>query len=165
MAKQTITLRLDEEDLSYLAGLDVAGATNLSEKIRALLADARRQREGLADPAAAYDFAKRLLAQSERRLRDAEVRQDLRSELLHRALEWTPDLLALLLAADAAGPDPSAQLRRLERQVGERLLTLTDSLLQQAVSGFPGCYDGRILSERAQSALRILGTVQAKKEA
>lgn len=162
MAKQTITLRLDEEDLSYLAGLDVAGATNLSEKIRALLADARRQREGLVDPAAAYDFAKRLLAQSERRLRDAEVREDMRSELLHRALEWTPDLVALLLAAAAAGQEPAAQLRRLERQVGERLLTLVDSLLQQAVSGFPGCYDGRILSERAQSALRILATVQAK---
>ena len=53
VAKQTITVRLDEEDLSYLAGLDVAGATNLSEKIRALLGDARRQREGLADAGAA----------------------------------------------------------------------------------------------------------------
>jgi len=163
MAKQTITLRLDEEDLSYLASLDVTGATNLSEKIRALLADARRQREGLDDASAAYDFAKRLFALSERRLRDAEMRADLRSELLSRVLAWTPDLVALLLAADTgSGKDPAAQLRRIERQVGERVLTLVDSLLQQALAGFPGCYDSRMLTERAQSALRLVNAGPSK---
>ena len=48
MAKQTVTLRLDEDDLTYLAGIDVPGAANLSEKIRALLADAAGARRRIA---------------------------------------------------------------------------------------------------------------------
>lgn len=158
MAKQTITLRLDEDDLGYLAGVEVVGAANLSEKIRALLADARRQREGLTDFGAAYDFARRLLAATERRIRDTEVQAEIRSELLSRVLAWLPDLMALLLAGGAGDQsDQPAQLRRLERAVGERVLSLADSLVQQAVAGFPGCYDSRALTGRAQSVLRIVG--------
>ncbi|MCA1778572.1 MAG: hypothetical protein LC637_04095 [Xanthomonadaceae bacterium] len=53
MAKQTVTLRLEQEDLDYLSAVDIQGAGNFSEKIRALLAEARAQREGVNDPAAA----------------------------------------------------------------------------------------------------------------
>ena len=82
MAKQTVTLRLDEDNLTYLAGLEGPGAANLSEKIQSLLADARAQRDGLGDFGAAYDFTRRLFTAPERCVRDSEVRTQVRSELI-----------------------------------------------------------------------------------
>ena len=159
MAKQTVTIRLDEDDLTYLAGLEVAGATNLSEKIRSLLAEARLQREGVGDALTAHAFSERLLQGTMRAIREAESQTEMRSELLSRVMAWLPDLLALLLAGGGRWPKSAQadQLRKVERGVGERVLSLVDSMVQQAVAGFPGCYDSSGLTERAQTALRVIG--------
>ncbi len=160
MAKQIVTLRLDEDDLTYLAELDVPGATNLSEKMRVLLAEARAQRAGLGDYGAAYDFTRRLFAGPDRCVRDAEVQAGVRSEFIGRVLTWLPDTAAYLLSA--ACPRPSAEsdevgrLRQLEKGLGERVIALVDSVLQQAHAGFPGCYDADLLSQRTRSALGIV---------
>lgn len=154
MAKQTITLRLDEDDLTYLAGIEVPGASNLSEKIRGLLAEARAQREGLGDYGAAYDFSRRLFGQPERYIRDTEVREAVRSELIARVLSWLPDTTAFVLSAACA--DSSREgLKRFEQGLGERSLGLVDSVLQLAQAGFPGCYSPDALEARARSALNL----------
>ena len=166
MAKQTVTLRLDEDDLTYLAGLDMPGAANLSEKIRALLADARAQRQGLGDFGAAYDFTRRLFATPERCVRDAEVRSQVRSELIARVLAWLPDTAAFVLSGACPRPDPrrkddAEHLRRLEHGLGERVLALVDSMLQLAHAGFPGCYDPGILAQRSRSAVTMAAPATA----
>ncbi|MBD9369908.1 hypothetical protein [Xanthomonas sp. XNM01] len=154
MAKQTVTLRLDEDDLTFLAGIEVAGATNLSEKIRALLADARAQREGLDDFGAAYDFVRGLFAVPERRVHQAEVASQQRSELVARVLAWMPETAAFVLAGSAlqAGGDTPKALRDFERGLGERAMVLTESMLQLAQAGFPGCHAPETLSRRARFA-------------
>lgn len=164
MAKQTVTLRLDEDDLTYLAGLEMPGAANLSEKIRTLLADARAQRDGLGDFGAAYDFTRRLFAAPERCIRDAEVRTQVRSELIARVLAWLPDTAAFVLSGACPRPDPrrkddAEHLRRLEHGLGERVLALVDSMLQLAHAGFPGCYDPGILAQRSRSAVSMSASV------
>lgn len=159
MPKQTVTIRLDEDDLTYLAGIEMAGATNLSEKIRTLLADARAQRAGLDDFGAAYDFTRRLFAAPDRCVRDAEVRAEVRSELIARMLTWLPDTTAYLLSAACGrtgGESADAErerLRSLERGLGARALGLVDSVLQLAHAGFPGCYEPDALTRRSRSAL------------
>ncbi len=163
MAKQTVTLRLDEDDLTYLAQIELPGASNLSEKIRAVLAEARLQREGLADYGAAYDFARRLFGTPERSLRQAELRSQLRSELIARVLAWLPETAAFVLAASAErhGDDEAAGLRRFERGLGERVLGLTDSVLQLAQAGFPGCYAPGDLAQRAAPAVAMTAAISA----
>jgi hypothetical protein len=161
VAKQTITVRLDEDDVTYLSSVEVPGAATLSEKVRVMLADARRQREGLSEYAAAHDFARRLFADPERCLRDAEVQVEMRSELLARVLASLPELTALVLsgagAASRPARDRASNLKRFERAVAERVMSLVDSIVQLAASGFPGCYDPPALVERSQSVRRILG--------
>ena len=152
MAKQTITLRLDEDDLAYLAQAEVPGATNLSEKLRGLLAEARAQRDGRADFGAAYDFSRRLYGPPERCVRDAEVREGVRSELVARVFGWLPDATAFVLSGADADLD-RAGLARFERALGERTLGLVDSVLQLAHAGFPGCYAPAELFDRASAAL------------
>lgn len=154
MAKQTITLRLDEDDLTYLSQVEVPGATNLSEKMRGLLAEARAQREGLGDFGAAYDFSRRLFGAPERCLRDAEVRAQVRSELIARVLAWLPETTAYVLSA-ACGEGDREALKHFEQGLGERAIGLADSVLQLAQAGFPGCYAPKALATRAQSALNL----------
>ena len=162
MAKQTVTLRLDEDDLTYLARTEVPGAGNLSEKIRALLAQARAQQEGLRDDGAAYAFARQLLDAPDRSIRQAEIQTRTRSELVARTLAWLPDAIAYVLAGagqfDRDGHDSDQRqhtLRDFEAGLGERVLALTDSVLQLARAGFPGCYSPQSLATRAQSTLGL----------
>lgn len=152
MAKQTVTLRLDEDDLTFLAQIEVAGATNLSEKIRALLAEARSQREGLDDFGAAYDFVRGLIAVPERRIHQAEVTSQQRSELVARVLAWMPETVAYVLSGSAlkAGDDIGKSLRDFERGLGERAMVMTESILQLAQAGFPGCHAPEALARRAR---------------
>lgn len=160
MAKQTITIRLDEDDLTYLSSVELNGAANLSEKIRALLAEARAQRDGMQDSGLAWDFTRRLFAGPERGIREAELQAQMRSELIARVANWLPDVSALVLAG-APAPTASAReraecLRKLERTLGDRVLGFVDSILQMSLTGFPGCYEPEALSRRAQPALRAL---------
>lgn len=162
MAKQTVTIRLDEDDLTFLSSMELPGAANLSEKVRALLAEARAQREGLKDPASAYDRARRLFAGPERTIRSAEMDQQMRSELVSRLLAWLPEMSAALLSGAASLSEAGEERRgdaliRLERMLGERALSLLDSTLQLAVAGFPGCYEPDLLRDRSRSALRSAG--------
>jgi len=162
VAKQTITVRLDEDDLTYLSTVEVAGATTVSDKLRALLADARRQHEGMREYGAAHDFARRLFAEPERCLRDAELQVEMRSELLSRVLSFLPEITALVLSGACAAARPGREraenLKRFERAIGERVLSLVDSLLLLTRSGFAGCYDAPALARRAESVHRILGS-------
>lgn len=154
MAKQTVTLRLDEDDLTFLAQIEVAGAANLSEKIRALLAEARSQREGLDSFGAAYDFMRGLLAVPERRIHLAEVASQQRSELVARVLAWMPETVAFVLSGSAlkANEDTARSLRDFERGLAERAMVLTESMLQLAQAGFPGCHAPEALAQRARFA-------------
>ena len=160
MAKQTITIRLDEDDLTYLSSVELTGAVNLSEKIRALLAEARAQREGMQDSGLAWDFTRRLFASPERGIREAEIQLQMRSELIARIAAWLPDVSALLLAGtpetSGSSRERNEHLKKLERSLGDRVLGLVDSILQMSIAGFPGCYDPESLSRRAQPALRSL---------
>jgi hypothetical protein len=160
VAKQTITIRLDEDDLTYLSSVELSGAANLSEKIRALLAEARAQREGMHDSGLAWDFTRRLFAAPERGIREAEIQTQMRSELVARVAAWLPDISAIVLAG-APGRSGTARehgehLKKLERALGDRVISLVDSILQMSIGGFPGCYEPDALSQRAQSALRSL---------
>ncbi len=152
MPKQTVTLRLDEDDLTFLSQVEISGAANLSEKIRTLINEARAQREGMEDPAAAHDFARRLFARVDRQVHASEMEQGLRSELVHRVMGWLPDITAFALSAcrGKANPkDARASLERLETGLAERSFSLSESIRQLGQGGFRGCYRPDALASRA----------------
>jgi hypothetical protein len=157
VAKQTVTLRLDEDDLTYLSQVEISGAGNLSEKIRALIAEARAQREGTEDYGAAHDFARRLFSRVDRQINAAEIKAGTRSELTHRVVAWLPEATAYVLAGgQSQNTDESdlARLKSLEMGLGERTFGLVDSMLQLARADFSGCHEPKKLASRARFAVK-----------
>jgi hypothetical protein len=156
VAKQTVTLRLDEDDLTYLSQVEISGAGNLSEKIRALLAEARAQREGCEDFAAAHDFSRRLFARIEREIHAAEMESDVRSEFVHRTLAWLPEVTAYVLSARRSEErvESRQNLERFELGLAERVFSLVDSMLQMSHAGFSGCYSSDKLVKRADFGVK-----------
>jgi hypothetical protein len=150
VTKQSVTLRVDEDDLDFLAQLDLPGATSLSEKIRALLGEARLRHAGLADPAAAWDYSRKLYGTPERTLRIAELACQQRSELVARGLAALPELTAFLLSQSETAPreDAGAFLRRVEAGLADRLFALSESMSLLTHAGFPGCLDPEGLAAR-----------------
>jgi len=160
VTKQTVTLRLDEDDLTYLSQVEISGAGNLSEKIRALINEARSQREGAEDYAAAHDFARHLFARVDRRINAAEVLAGKRSELTHRLLAWLPEAVAYALAAgpsDSSASEKSIDLAEIELGLAERTFSLVDSMVQLARAGFPGCLEPQKAGQRAHFAVKNTG--------
>lgn len=157
MPKQTITLRLDEDDLTFLSQVEINGAGNLSEKIRALINEARAQREGAKEYCAAHDFARNLFARIVRQINAAEVETGQRSELTHRLLAWLPEAVAFALSACPNKEDTKAcgeRLKTIELGLSERAFSLVDSMLQLGKADFAGCLETEKLVSRARSALK-----------
>ena len=157
MAKQTVTLRLDEDDLTYLSQVDIQGAGNLSQKIRALINEARAQREGTKDYAAAHDFARSLFARVDQQINFIELETATRSELTHRVLAWLPEAVAFMLSASECGKQSaqdSPDLEAFEVGLGERAYSIVDSLIQLAMADFSGCLAPNKLAQRASFAIR-----------
>jgi hypothetical protein len=48
---QTLSVRIPSEDLEWLAALEISGASTPSDKLRALIAQMRKQHQGTMDHA------------------------------------------------------------------------------------------------------------------
>ena len=61
-AMQTVSARIPVEDLQWLATLEIQGATTPSDKLRALVAQLRRQHEGALEYSASLQWMRDLVA-------------------------------------------------------------------------------------------------------
>src|SRR5246127_3160030 len=77
---QTVSARLPSEDLQWLSALDLPGAVTPSDKLRALIAQMRKQYEGALDYSACLGWLRDLLAPFVIELRGIEHRARIHSE-------------------------------------------------------------------------------------
>lgn len=158
MAKQLVTVRLDEDDIAFLSALDMPGASNLSEKLRALIAEARSQSERLNEYTPALDFSNKLFARSLRSVQSAEQHTGLHSEFLTRVIGWLPDAVALTVSECQDVLDPPTHTRQAlklaEQRIAERVMSLVTSTHSLALSDWAGCYDPAGMAERARPHLQ-----------
>lgn len=99
MPKQSLTIRLEPEDIAFLSEMPAAGSPSLSAKLGLVVSEARRRREGLHDYETALRHVEELVTPAERSLRAAENESEKHSELVTRVLDWLPETLAFLLSA------------------------------------------------------------------
>lgn len=163
MASKSVTLsvRISDEDAAFLARLDISDAHTPSEKMRALLASERRLRAGPRDVAEASDMLSDLMRPARRRLREAELDQPVRSEVLEKLYDRMPELAALALAGPPAGAK-AAELAEFEARMLDTAFSLFEDIIRAGLLTEPRCHDAGMLTTRLQAVTELADLVKIK---
>jgi len=158
MAKNVpLSVRVSESDAAFLAGLDVNGASTPSDKVRALLAEARKRHDGFRDYAGCLAMAHEMMAPTLHLLKDLEKRSRIHSEPVSQLAEWLPETLAFFLTTfpDDGEHNDLEQIEALEQGVTQRIFRLIQATLRLAVTRECEAYDPLVISRRIEPTLEI----------
>lgn len=168
MSAKTIPLsvRISEDDQEFLAGLALAGATTPSDKIRALIRQARTLEGAPRNYAASLALLESLLQDTERRRRQFEADGSERSALLAAVMEWLPDFGALLVAGPAVtrGRSDASSMQEFEAAVANRIMRLLDTVLRLGVTGRAPCYDPALIDRQLEPAIELVQAIARRND-
>lgn len=139
-----ISVRISQEDADFIAEFNIDGANTPSEKIREILKQARLAHTQTRDYGSALAAMEQFLQTAKHNVLHAEKEHGVHSHILARMFELLPDLTATL-AVDLLEDTDLGVLKYYEREVMLRVVRMTDSILQLAVTGKGAAYDDGVL--------------------
>ena len=161
---QTLSVRVPSEDIEWLASLQSAGAVTPSDKLRALIAQMRKQHQGTMDYAACVAWLRELLAPFVVAIREAEHRQKLHSGVIDAVVEWVPQIAASLLAERRFSDGSSNNLVALEDNLIQRCFHLTTTLLRLGITPRAECYDPSALERHLGRVIELADLISADRK-
>lgn len=158
-----VSVRITQEDADFIAALQVEGAHTASEKIRALLTQARLQHEQEQDFAHFLQQVHNMLALAKHNIATWEKDKTQHSTLIARAFEILPDLLAYVASESPSAEASLAEMKKYEAAIAARLMHLVESVLQLAVTGASPCYDEQVLIKQLDTSLALAQIILQQK--
>jgi hypothetical protein len=152
-----LSVRLPPEDATFLADLNVPGAITPSDKLRALVQEAKRRRAGETTYADALDYFEELIANPLHTLREVEAAEGVHSDLVAQVLAWLPEAMAFVnvnLPNDAT-EDGRQRLIDLEAGIADRVFSLFAQVLRLGVTSRGPCYRETAVRERLPAILEL----------
>jgi hypothetical protein len=161
----TISARIAHEDAEFLSQLKINGAATPSDKLRALITEARKRKEQPRDYGGCLSMVQELVAPVVTQVRQAELEEKVHSELLTRTFEWLPEMVAYLLATPPAQKDkwPVDQLAEYEQGLADRLFRLITALLQLGVTPQCPCYRSDAVTRHIEPVLGLANVIEKQK--
>jgi hypothetical protein len=164
----TIGARVPQEDAEFIAQLKIEGATTPSDKVRAIIAEARRRQQGSHDYQVSFDMTSSMLASVTAKTRQLEMEHSIHSEIVMRTLEWLPDMMAYVLSSNQKLVDGNAKaLTSVEQGIADRVFRLMESVLQMGVTQRCPCYNKNAVMNRVEPVLdlaRVIERARVSKE-
>ena len=157
-----LSVRVSPEDVDFIAGVDIAGAETPSEKVRALLAEARKRHQGFSDYSSCVGMVQEMLAPTLQRLRAAEHQENVHSELVLELTQWMPEALAFLLTDLVDATEDRARLQAFEQGVAERLFRLIENVVRMNVTDECRGYDPAVVSSRMGPVFELVDVIRSK---
>ncbi len=159
MSRKTISysVRVSGDDSDFLSALEIPGASTPSEKIRALINEARLNRAGSMNYADDLLYQEGQLFQLKRTILEMERDSKLHSELVRQFLNWLPEITAFLRSEVGSEDDqePEKKLVSLEEGLADRVMNLFEMCLRLAVTPQEPCYETGCIKKRAQPVLEL----------
>lgn len=158
-----IGARIPHRDAEFIANLKIEGAATPSDKVRAIIAEARRRQQGTRDYPASLAAMQELLAPTLTEVRRCELRLGRHSELVVRVLDGLPELLAFAVSSHgglAAGSAGEAELQAFEQGLADRFFRLAEALLQLGVTRRTPCYQPEVLMEHLEPILDLARAIE-----
>ncbi len=161
-----LSVRISSGDAEFLARLQVEGATTPSEKLRSILKEDRRRREGYRDYGRVLTMTQEAMAPALTRLREAENRRGVHSEVIHQVADWLPRLMATFVTGvvdgNAEGGDEEvALLSDFEQRLVDQVLGLAEAILRLGVTEKVRGYDPDVVNGRIEPLLEIVDVVRS----
>ncbi|HYC44148.1 MAG TPA: hypothetical protein VED01_01570 [Burkholderiales bacterium] len=160
----TLSARVPADDFAWLSGLDMAPAATPSDKLRALIAQMRRQHEGALDYTACIAWLRDMLSPLVAALRGVEHRHEMHSAAVTVVIEWAPQIMATLLAARSLGSDDAAAATALEKTLVQQCFQLIAALLRLGVTAKAECYTEDAIEKQLPRVLELAQLITANRE-
>lgn len=158
-----LSVRITDADAAFLAQYKAEGATTPSEKLRALLANARRDAEGATDYASRVEQVSRRFQPAHREVINRQRDCRMRSDFLGKLYERLPELVANLQQGPAQTDDPASDLETLEADVAEQTFALIEEILDLGLTKQGRTYDGQLVQKRLQPILEVSELIRLSK--
>ena len=157
-----ISARISHEDAEFISQLKINGATTPSDKLRAIISDAKRQRLRTQDYRGSFQMIQELLVPVIEVVRQAELENHEHSELITRSVEWLPDTLAFIVssAPQSLGNNSAEKLHNLEKGLADRVFRLIESVLQMGITKRSPCYDADTIAQRVEPILELAQVIE-----
>jgi hypothetical protein len=159
MTMQTLSARIPAEDIEWLASLDIEGTVSPSDKLRALIAQMRRQYEGTLDYERSLSWLRDLVAPFVIGIRALEHNNRMHSEVLTLTAEWLPQVMATILSERALAKDAKKRAVDVEEIVVQRCFQLLGSIMRLAVTREAACYNPAVIDKHISTVLEIANIV------
>ena len=157
-----LSVRLSEDDTSFLARLELEGAVTASDKIRGLIRLARQRAEQPESFPAALAISHDQLASAVRALRMMEIQSDEHSDVVIGLMTASEEFLALALAAPRPnGTDAHDALVRHEARLVDCAARMTEQLLRWAVTPSAPAYDRGVVARRVSALADLMQLILA----
>ncbi|MBU0960702.1 MAG: hypothetical protein KKD01_10160 [Proteobacteria bacterium] len=134
MKKVQIGARISQEDAEFISQLKIEGANTPSDKLRAIIENAKKKSEVPYDFTSSYRTIKEELDPIIEYVKETEHTQGNHSAVLARILEWMPDFYAFCLSALNPDSDRDNNLIKFEKGATDRVFRLFESLLHLELS-------------------------------
>ena len=164
-----ISARISHEDAEFISGLDIDGTKTPSDKLRAIIADARKRSRRFQDYSGCYQMIQEIMMPVVEAVRKAELENRIHSELISRIIEWLPDVLAYIVstAPSSEKPKSTEPLNNLEQGVADRVFIMIESVLQLGITQRCPCYDESAIARRISPVLdlsNVISNIHNKRE-
>ncbi|MCL2344711.1 MAG: hypothetical protein FWC58_02510 [Desulfobulbus sp.] len=158
---QTLSIRLPDEDFNWLVSLPGGGAPTPSEKLRALLQQAREQQQGMRDPERCSAWMRQLVQPFVDEMGALEREQQRHSDLLAAVVEHAPAIMALLVAGRPAAED--GQGATSEALIAQRAFRLFAALLKGNITSQPATYASGAYDRHLPEIIELAQIISSRK--
>ena len=157
-----LSTRISQEDAEFLSSLKIDDANTPSEKLRVIIAEARKREEGMHDYRSSLLMYQNMLNQLVTVSREIEMENQIHSELVSRLTEWLPDMMAFATAmgSDLHQSRSVEDLKKFEEGITDRSFRLFQSILQMGISETCPCYQSDAVSKRMAEILYLVNVIQ-----
>lgn len=157
MSSKTVPLsvRISHDDAEYIAGLKIDDALTPSDKVRAIIRDARKESERSQDYEGFLKIAKDRLVPVMQRVQAAENAKREHSQLVNAFYDWMAESFAYAAAAATSELEDDDNLRQLEEGIADRVFRLFETVLRMGVTSKAPCYDTAVIIRNAEPLLEI----------
>lgn len=162
-----LSLRITNEDAEFLAKFEAKDARTPSEKVRAILANARRQHQGTQDLSQCLDNIQDLTRPGLHAVRTSQADLGIRSDFVVKLYEKIPEILAELIAAKIELGDSKKQaksLKTLEYTLAKEVFGLIEEIISMGFTSKSRSFDPKLIRSCMEPIIEIVELQQMMKK-